>query len=170
MTTMNGPAVYVGTYHKYNCGSIAGQWLELEDYADWDDFMTAARELHKDEADPELMFQDYQCFPETFYGESWIKKELWDWLELNDEDKALLDAYQSAICSDGDIDQAREAFAGKTTQNRADFYAEWMEDTGGLEGCPEHLQQYLDFDAMARDSGMTFHRGDNFTLWVFYER
>ncbi|EFK2851445.1 antirestriction protein ArdA [Escherichia coli] len=23
------PAVYVGTWHKYNCGSIAGRWFDL---------------------------------------------------------------------------------------------------------------------------------------------
>ncbi|EHT9679983.1 TPA: antirestriction protein ArdA, partial [Escherichia coli] len=22
------PAVYVGTWHKYNCGSIAGRWFD----------------------------------------------------------------------------------------------------------------------------------------------
>ena len=27
------PRIYVGTYAKYNAGSIAGQWLDLEDYA-----------------------------------------------------------------------------------------------------------------------------------------
>lgn len=27
--TFSGPAVYVGTYHKYNCGSIFGKWFDL---------------------------------------------------------------------------------------------------------------------------------------------
>ncbi|MGS6325833.1 antirestriction protein ArdA, partial [Enterobacter hormaechei] len=25
-TITTTPAVYVGTYHKYNCGSLAGKW------------------------------------------------------------------------------------------------------------------------------------------------
>lgn len=55
--------LYVGTYAKYNSGSIAGAWLDLEDYADRDSFLVAARELHKDESDPELMYQDFEGFP-----------------------------------------------------------------------------------------------------------
>ncbi|EEW2291925.1 hypothetical protein D9F31_13920 [Escherichia coli] len=27
------PAVYVGTWHKYNCGSIAGRWFDLTAYS-----------------------------------------------------------------------------------------------------------------------------------------
>ena len=28
------PRIYVGTYAKYNDGSIAGKWLDLNDYED----------------------------------------------------------------------------------------------------------------------------------------
>ena len=31
--------VYVGTYAKYNGGSLEGKWLDLEDYADKDEFL-----------------------------------------------------------------------------------------------------------------------------------
>ncbi len=54
------PAVYVGTWHKYNCGSIAGRWFDLTTFDDERDFFAACRALHQDEADPELMFQDYE--------------------------------------------------------------------------------------------------------------
>ncbi|WP_433997212.1 antirestriction protein ArdA, partial [Escherichia coli] len=50
------PAVYVGTWHKYNCGSIAGRWFDLTTFDDERDFFAACRALHQDEADPELMF------------------------------------------------------------------------------------------------------------------
>ena len=33
--------VYVGTYHKYNSGSIQGEWLDLTDFANKDDFLEA---------------------------------------------------------------------------------------------------------------------------------
>ncbi|WP_141034030.1 antirestriction protein ArdA, partial [Escherichia coli] len=55
------PAVYVGTWHKYNCGSIAGRWFDLTTFDDERDFFAACRALHQDETDPELMFQDYEC-------------------------------------------------------------------------------------------------------------
>ena len=30
--------IYVGTYAKYNDGNLFGKWLDLEDYADRDDY------------------------------------------------------------------------------------------------------------------------------------
>lgn len=65
------PMVYCGTYHKYNSGSIDGAWVDIASFQNGKDFMNwCATELHKDEADPELMFQDFQNFPEWFYSES----------------------------------------------------------------------------------------------------
>ena len=79
------PRIYVGTYAKYNAGSIAGQWLDLEDYADRNAFLEACHELHKDKQDPELMFQDFESFPREFYSESSAPPAaLWDWLELDE--------------------------------------------------------------------------------------
>jgi hypothetical protein len=56
------PAVYVGTYHQYNCGSIFGKWFDLTDFDDEDAFYDACRTLHAGEEDPELMFQDWRAF------------------------------------------------------------------------------------------------------------
>ena len=42
------PSIYVGTYEKYNNGSIAGKWLKLNDYEDISAFYKACTELHKD--------------------------------------------------------------------------------------------------------------------------
>ena len=72
--------LYVGTYHKYNCGSIDGAWLDLDAYDDKENFLEACRELHKDERDPEFMFQDYEAensLEEKFYCESYIDESYW---------------------------------------------------------------------------------------------
>jgi len=92
-TTTTAPRVYVGTYHKYNCGSLAGAWLDLDDYADADDFYDACRQLHGDEADPELMFQDREGCPSEWVEESHISPHLWEWLELNDDQRDMVTAY-----------------------------------------------------------------------------
>lgn len=70
--------LYVSTYAKYNAGRLAGKWLDLDDYTDADEFRSACLELHKDEADPELMFQDCECeynWEEGLYSESVIPVE-----------------------------------------------------------------------------------------------
>ena len=160
--------LYVGTYAKYNSGSINGAWLDLENYSDKESFLAACAELHKDESDPEFMFQDFEGFPRSYYNESSISDELWSWLELDESDRELLEVYQNGVREDGTIEQARDAFAGKAN-SKADWAAQWLEDTGGLEGVPEHLQNYIDYEAYARDSDMVFCRHDG-DLWVTYNQ
>lgn len=72
--------LYVGTYHKYNCGSIDGAWLNLDDYASKEEFLTACQKLHSDERNPEFMFQDFEVensLEEQFYCESYIDDDYW---------------------------------------------------------------------------------------------
>lgn len=162
--------IYVGTYAKYNNGSIAGAWLDLEDYSDRDAFYEACKKLHANEPDPELMFQDFEGFPRSFYSESNVPAELWDWLELDESDRDMLAAYQHGVESDGTIEQAREAFAG-TADSESDWAATWLEETGGLDGVPKHLENYIDFEAYARDARLggdvSFVRYEG-TLYVFH--
>ena len=67
--TLSEARVYVGTYARYNNGSLFGKWLDLSDYSDKDEFLEACRKLHKDEQDPEYMFQDYENIPEALISE-----------------------------------------------------------------------------------------------------
>ncbi|SWX20002.1 anti-restriction protein [Klebsiella pneumoniae] len=72
------PAVYVGTYHQYNGGSIFGKWFDLTDFNDEDEFYDACRALHAAEDDPEFMFQDWEGIPSQFASESSVK---WAFIE-----------------------------------------------------------------------------------------
>lgn len=164
------PRIYVGTYAKYNAGSIAGAWLDLEDYSDREAFYEACAKLHANEPDPEFMFQGYEGFPKAFYAESHVSEELFAWLELDESDRELLDVYQTHVDQSGDIETARDAYAGQF-DSESDWASSFLEDTGGLEGVPEHLQYYIDFEAYARDAqlggDMTFarHKGE---VWAFH--
>lgn len=165
---MTEPRIYVGTYAKYNAGSIKGAWLSLDGH-DKESFLAACAELHKDESDPELMFQDFEGFPKSYYSESSIPDELFAWLELDEEDRELLAVYREHVDQDAEIEAARDAFMGKA-DSEADWAQQWLEDTGGLEGVPEHLRNYIDFEAYARDARLggdvVFARHDA-ELWVF---
>lgn len=167
---MDKPRIYVGTYAKYNNGSSKGAWLDLEDYSDHETFMQACAELHNDESDPEFMFQDFEGFPRAYYNESSVPVELFSWIDLDDDDKQLLEVYSDNVDSDGDLDAARDAFMGKA-DTRAAFAEQWLEETGGLSGVPDNLKSYFDYDAFARDldnHGWSFVRHDG-ELWVFIQ-
>ena len=93
-TTLSAASVYVGTYAKYNNGSLSGAWLDLSDYSDKEEFYEACRELHKDEEDAEYMFQDWENVPEGLIGESWISE---NFFALRDAVEDLSDTEQEAF-------------------------------------------------------------------------
>jgi antirestriction protein len=97
---------------------------------------------------------------------------LFAWLELDDDDRELLAVYVEHVDQSATIEQAREAFAGRADSEAA-WAEEWLNDTGGLEGVPEHLKNYIDFEAYARDARIggdvvfANHEGE---VWIFCSR
>jgi antirestriction protein len=166
------PRLYVGTYAKYNNGSIEGAWLDLDDYADKDAFLEAARALHADEADPELMYQDFEGFPREMYCESSVSDELFEWVHMDDDDKALLAVYLEHVDQEGTLEQAREAYCG-TYKNPEDWAFETLEGDGSLNALPESLRRHFDYESYAREcgmDGMCFAEVSHGECWVFYNR
>lgn len=161
--------IYVGTYAKYNEGSIKGAWLDLEDYSDKEDFLEAAAALHSDESDPELMFQDMEGIPEGMASESHISDDVWEWLKLDEQDREVVRAYRECIDgSENDFDSIMDKFQG-TADSERDYAEQYCEDSGTLDSMPDNLKGYFDYDAFARDLFMSDlsgcrHDGD---LYVF---
>jgi len=144
------PQVYVGTYAKYASGSIAGAWVSLNEYDTAETFDAAARELHKREHDPELMFQDYESFPNAFYGESYLDERLWEWLALDNGEREIVEAWVDNVGGTDSIKYILECYAGS-----ADSWTQYIEDyidsIGMLDSVPDHLQRYFDHEAYGRD-------------------
>ena len=143
------PSIYVGTYEKYNNGNLFGEWVDVEKFSDHDEFLEYCRQLHKDEDDPELMYQDIDEIPRLYYSESGIDPRLWDYLSLDDDDKELLEAYREGINEEGDIEDARDAYQGQY-DNDIDFIMELLESCGDI---PKDLPSYLviDWEATTRN-------------------
>ncbi|MDV4011862.1 antirestriction protein [Elizabethkingia anophelis] len=149
--------VYVGTYGKYNDGSIFGEWLTLSDYADKDEFYDACRELHDDEEDPEFMFQDYENIPNGLIGECWISDSIFEVLEaLEDMDETRKEAFLiwcnngHRKLSEGEIDDLISDFDDDYIgeyKDEEDFAYEQVEQMD----LPEFAKTYFDYEAYARD-------------------
>ncbi|KFX10485.1 antirestriction ArdA family protein [Pectobacterium atrosepticum ICMP 1526] len=162
MNNFTSPSVYVGTYHKYNCGSIAGQWLDLDDYSDEDDFYEACRALHVDEADPEFMFQDYEGIPGRFASESSI-----DWDFIDGYKEASKNQQQAAYVEwtdhsgRTDYSEFEDAYIGEA-DSEEDYAYEYVQDNGLLDSMPESLKSYFDYESFGRDlflNGLTWCNG-----------
>ena len=150
--------VYVGTYAKYNNGSLSGAWLDLSDYSDKGEFYNACRELHKDENAPEFMFQDWEDIPEALISESWLSENFFD---LRDVVNDLSDTEQEAFfvwcnyegCDLGEEDSCdlvnrfKDLYVGKY-DDEEDFAYELIEECYDL---PDFAKTYFDYEKFARD-------------------
>ena len=150
--TSGNPAVYVGTYHKYNCGSLYGMWVDLTSFLDYDDFMEFCYQLHIDEKDPEFMYQDYENFSSEWYSESCFDEVTFDKIleygNMDEEDRNMFDAFTDNYGEGYTIEDVRERFKGKWDSE--EVFAEQL-----LDDCypdiPEFARRYFDIEQFARD-------------------
>ena len=149
----NHPAVYVGTYAKYNDGSLFGMWVDMVKCGDYDTFMEVCHNLHADEEDPELMYQDYECFPSAWYSESGIDEDTFDriieYADMDDDDRDAFDEFSEAFGNDC-VASFRERYMGQWDSEK-DFAEHIIDECYNLDDMMGHLASYFDYEAYARD-------------------
>lgn len=144
--------LYVGTYSKYNSGSLFGAYLNLSDYSDLEEFYRACKVLHKDEEDPEFMFQDIEGPAEirNLIGESWISESVFELLECENPEIILgvMDYMGFEEVSEA-VEFYDDNYQGKYS-NDIDFVQTLLEETGEI---PANLPHYIhiDWESTARD-------------------
>ena len=153
--------IYCGTYGKYASGSIDGEWFDVEDYADKDEFLEACQEYHDrnnptdEDGDPipaehEFMFQCSEGVPAQFLSESHVDEELWNYLDYDDHHHgAAKEAYMACFDTWSERD-FEERFRGEYDSWTA-LAEEFLDETGTLEQIPESLRYYFDYEAYGRD-------------------
>lgn len=141
--------IYVGTYKKYNEGSIFGRWMDLEDYYDLYEFYNACRELHQDEDDPEFMFQDFEDIPDSLISESWIDQDIYELVHFEGDLEALM-AFISIgnyNCLSDYIESFNYAYLTKLESCNDELTAlgYWAAE-GGYYDIPEELENFVDYE------------------------
>lgn len=158
MENISEARIYVGTYAKYNGGSIFGKWLDLSDYSDKEEFYKACRELHKDEQAPEFMFQDWEYIPSDLIGESWLAENIFEIIEaideLDDDKKAAFEVWLNHGSHDittKDITDLIRSFEDDfqgAYNDEEDYAYEIVDECYDL---PEFAKTYFDYAKFARD-------------------
>lgn len=121
--------IYVGTYNKYNNGSIAGAWLDLSDYNDEFEFITACYALHNDEQDAEIMFQDFDDIHHIYCNEQTSPSVLYEYVNAcNGDDKDIIDA---GLDCEIPLDSIMDAYIGSYDSD-VDFAYDTAEQCGYL--------------------------------------
>ena len=149
----DSPALYCGTYGKYNGGSLCGLWIDLSSFDDYDEFINFCYAIHADESDPELMYQDYENMPGSLYHESMGEKgfeKIMEYCELCDD--YGVSAVEDFLEWDSteDLDRMHDAYVG-VYDSKEDFAREIVSDCYDIEKMMGNLAYYFDYEAFARD-------------------
>ena len=153
------PSLYVGTYGKYNEGSLRGLWIDLTSFSDYDEFIDFCKAIHADEYDPELMAQDYECFPRDFYHEGFISQEDFDnileYSEMCEKySKEAVDDYMELHDS---LDNFEDAYCGEWNSEE-DFAQHIIDECYDLDRIMGSLSGYFDYKRFADDLFMSDYR------------
>ena len=162
MSAINTIQIYVGTYAKYNNGSIFGKWLDPTEYHELAEFYEACRELHADETDPEFMFQDHEGIPERFISESHLSEDFYAYREVvyswADSQVEALETFIKWMQPQGDIDEMvssfEDSFEGEF-DTELDFTYHYIEYCGYLSNVPDTVANYFDYEKFNRDLFMS---------------
>ena len=150
---MTSIKIYVGTYRKYNNGSLFGQWIDLNDFSDFEELKNEMFKLHKDEEDPEFMFQDYECSEAIkdlgLISESYLSSDIYNIIEAIENcsyDEEVIESFINSIgiydTIDEIIEKVEESYSGEYS-NDIEFVQELLESTGDI---PESLPNYIHID------------------------
>lgn len=154
-------SIYVGTYRKYNEGSIFGKWLKLSDYADYNSLVEAMKELHKDEEDPEFMIQDFESIGVfsklNLISECSISENIYEIAEQidnSDYDAEIIEAYLDCTSEHyNDVEELlskiSDSYLGEYNSDE-EFAQNLLEDCGSI---PKDLPSFIhiDWESTARD-------------------
>jgi antirestriction protein len=158
MKNLQEAKIYVGTYEKYNNGSLFGKWLELSDYTDKEDFLTACKDLHKDEQNSEFMFQDWEEIPDSLIREFWISEKFFisrNFVsKLPDNEQEAFMAWCNNKAYDLDSENPKNLFNSFIDEYYGEYDCEEDFAYNLVEDCynlPEFAKTYFDYEKFARD-------------------
>ena len=163
----DSPALYCGTYGKYNSGNLGGMWVTVSTFNDYEDFVNFCKAIHADEEEPELMYQDFANMPDSLYHESMGAEEFENILKYCD----LCDEYNVLAVDDflewyspEDLDMMYDSYVG-VYDSKEDFAREIVSDCYDLDKMMGDLACYFDYEALASDLFISdYHFGSHGTV------
>ena len=145
--------IYVGTYKKYNEGSLAGKWLDVDDFSNAEEFYAECKKLHADESDPEFMFQDWEDIPDELISECWLGETLFDFVEAGTASHLDYEAFLAGADLGIPWDKIEEAYHGEWRSDE-DFVTDLLDGSDGIPDLPNYI--HIDWEGTARDIMMDY--------------
>ena len=163
----DSPALYCGTYGKYNSGNLRGIWVDVSTFDDYEDFVNFCLAIHADEENPEIMCQDGENIPDSLCCESMGEKgfnKIAEYCELCDE--YSVEAVDDFLewYSPEDLDMMHDVYVG-VYDSEEDFAREIVNDRCDLEKMIGDLDYYFNYEALSRDLFLgDYHFGSHGTV------
>ena len=159
------PRIYVACLASYNNGRLHGTWIDAnQSPEDIQTEVSAMLATSPEENAEEWAIHDHEGFCGTEISEWEGFEQVSELAAFVEEHGELGGALLEHCC--GDLEDARmlmsDNYAG-CWKSLAEYAQELTEETTQI---PEHLQYYIDYEAMARDMVLS---GDVFTLETGYE-
>lgn len=146
------PALYCGTYGKYNKFNVRGMWVNLSTFdGNFEDFEAFCLAIHADEADPELMYQDHTNIPDSLYQESMAENgfnKIMEYCELCEEYNVFSVNDFLERWSPEDLNRMPDAYMGVYDTPR-EFAHEKADEVFNLPNIGD-ISLYFDYAAYAR--------------------
>lgn len=149
----DSPALYCGTYGKYNEGNFSGMWVNISTFDSYDDFVNFCKAIHADEENPEIMLQDGENIPDSLCNERMGEEEfekIMEYCELCDDYGVEAVGDFLEFYSPDDLDRMHDAYAG-VYDSEEDFAEKIVSDCYDIENMMGDLACYFDYEALARD-------------------
>ena len=147
------PALYCGTYGKYNSGNFNGMWVNVSTFNDYDEFVNFCKAIHADEEDPEIMCQDGENIPDSLCHESMGEEEfnkIAEYCELCDEyGVSAVDDFLE-LYKPEDLGRMQDAYVG-VYDSRDEFAKEKAIVDFNPEKIMGDFAGYFDYESYARD-------------------
>ena len=162
------PALYCGTYGKYNKFNVRGMWVNISTFDNYKDFEAFCLAIHADEADPEIMYQAFTNMPRSLYHESMGEKgfdKIMAYREMCEEYNVFaVDDFLEWL-SPEDLDRMPDAYVG-VYDSPEEFAEEKADEVFNLPNMGE-ISQYFDYKAYARAlfTG-NYHYGSHGTVFA----
>ena len=159
-------SVYVTTYKKYDEKNLSGEWLTLGNYKNYENFIQACKDLHKDEENPKLMFFNWKGAKvfKLFIQEYGIDENIFlinDLGEIEDYVIAYI-AYVGEV-SQEIVEDAQEKYVGEF-ENYEELGRYFVEEIYAME-IPKGLEYYIDYEKYGRDISYDLIEVGDYYFW-----
>ena len=114
------PEVYVTTYEKHEAELVKGQWVDLTQFNNYDEFYAYCLKINSDKPDPSIRYLDAHNVPDVYYDErnETLSADVFDYIKvIQNHDK---DAVDAVIGNDYSLKQAEHASIYKGCRSMRD--------------------------------------------------